>query len=133
MKTEKELLAEIAYLRKRNNELHRRLQLKESPWQSEVNSLRLRREWMEQSERQSFRRLMEAHSELKEIFKMIAPLYDIPCKIFHSVMDSNFHERTAGGVWANVYLSRKGGIESYRVTDLVKKLVNDFNSNHKGD
>lgn len=125
MKTERELLAEINYLRKRNSELHRRLQQKESPWQSEVNTLRLKCEWNEMYERQTYRRLLGAHNELKEIFKMIAPFYGISCEKFHTVSDNNFHDRTAEGIWANVYLNKQGEIESYRVLNLVKKLVDE--------
>ena len=117
---------EIAQLKKRNQELHRRLQQKDSPWQSEVNSLRLRLEWKEGSERFAFRRMCNAHNELQQIFKMIAPLYDLPCKSFHSVMDSNVNDNTADGIWANVYLTKKGGVESYNVIDTVKRLVDEM-------
>jgi len=127
MKNIEELEFEIEYLKKRNQELHRRLQQKESPWQAEVNSLRLRLEWNEKSCNFSFKRLCNAHNEMKEIFKMIAPLYDLPCKSFHSVMDDNFNDRTADGIWANVYLTKMGGIESFKILDLVKRLVSERN------
>lgn len=123
MKDIEELEFEIEHLRKRNKELHRRLQQKESPWQSEVNSLRLRLEWKEKSCHFSFNRMCSAHDEMKEIFKMIAPLYKIPCRSFHSVMDSNFNDRAAPGIWANVFTKRN--VESYRVIDIVKQLVNE--------
>lgn len=116
---------EVEYLKKRNAELHRRLQQKESPWQAEVNSLRLRSEWSEQSSRFSFKRMCNAHNEMKEIFIMIAPLYNIPCEMFHSVMDSNFNDRSAEGIWANVYLTKRGGIKSHNVLDLVRRLTTD--------
>ena len=128
MKNIEELEFEIEHLKKRNQELHRRLQLKESPWQAEINSLRLRIEWKEKSCQFSFKRLCNAHKEMKEIFKMIAPLYDIPCERFHSVMDSNCNDRMADGIWANVFLTKMGGIESYKVVDVVKRLVSDVTS-----
>ena len=120
-----ELKFENEHLNKRNRELHRRLQQKESPWQSEVNSLRLRLEWKEQSCRFAFERMCNAHSEMKDIFKMVASLYDITCKSFHSVMDSNFNDNTLDGIWANIIVSRHGPIESYNVIDTVKKLVDE--------
>ncbi len=120
-----ELEFEIEYLKKRNRELHRRLQQKESPWQSEVNSLRLRVEWKDRSSFFMFGRLCRAHNEMKDIFKMIAPLYDIPCKSFHSVMDSNFNDNKAVGIWANVIVTKYGPIESYNVIDTVKRLVDE--------
>ena len=120
-----ELEFEIEHLKKRNKELHRRLQQKESPWQSEVNSLRLRVEWKERSSFFVFGRLCRAHDEMKDIFKMIAPLYDIPCKSFHSVIDSNFNDSTSTGIWANVIVSKHGPIDSYNVVDIVKRLVED--------
>lgn len=121
-----QLEAENEHLKKRNTELHRRLQQKESPWQSEVIGLRLRSEWSEKRSRFDFRRLCNAHDEMKEVFKMIAPLYDIKCDIFHSVMDSNFHDREATGIWANVYLTKRGGIESHNILDLVRRLTTDI-------
>ena len=127
----KQLEFENEHLKKRNTELHRRLQQKESPWQSEVNSLRLRYEWTKEHGHFSFRRLCNAHNEMQEVFKLIAPLYNIKCDIFHSVMDSKFGENGVPGIWANVYLSRKGGIESHNVLDLVRRLVDDVTS--KGD
>ena len=123
-----QLEAENEHLKKRNAELHRRLQQKESPWQSEVNGLRLRAEWSEKSQWFAFKRMCNAHNEMKEVFKMIAPLYDIKCDIFHSVMDSNCNDREATGIWANVYLTKRGGIESHNVLDLVKRLVSDVTS-----
>jgi len=124
-----ELEYEIDHLRKRNAELHRRLHQKESPWQAEVNSLRLRSEYREKRSRFDFKRMCNAHNEMQEVFKMIAPLYDIPCKRFHSVMDSNCNDREATGIWANVYLTKMGGIESHNVLELVRRFVND----RKGD
>lgn len=126
MKNIYELEFENEHLKKRNQELHRRLQQKESPWQSEVNSLRLRVEWKERSSFFMFGRLCRAHDEMKDIFKMIAPLYNMPCKSFHSVMDSNFNDNTSKGIWANVITSRRGPIESYNVIDTVKKIVDEM-------
>lgn len=123
MKNIYELEFKVKYLKKRNQELHRRLQQKESPWQSEVNSLRLRIEWKDRTSFFMFGRLCRAHNEMKDIFKMIAPLYNIPCKSFHSVMDKNFNDNTSSGIWANVIISRRGPIESYNVIDTVKKAV----------
>ena len=127
-----ELIFENEHLKKRNTELHRRLQQKESPWQAEVNSLRFRSEYSEKRSQFDFRRVCNAHAEMKEVFKMIAPLYGIKCDIFHSVMDSKFSNSSAKGIWANVYLTKKGGIESHNVLDLVKRLTNDV-TNIKGD
>lgn len=121
----KELEFENEHLKKRNRELHRRLQQKESPWQSEVNSLRLRLEWKENSCHFAFLRMCNAYEEMKDIFKMVALLYDIPCKSFHSVMDSNVNDNTLDGIWANVIISRHGPVESYNVIDTVKKLVDE--------
>lgn len=123
MRDIEELEFEIEHLKKRNKELHRRLQQKESPWQSEVNSLRLRLKWKEKSCDFSFKRMCRAHNEMKEIFKMIAPLCNIPCKSFHSVMDSNFNDRMADGIWANVITM--GNVKSYKVIDIVKQLVKE--------
>lgn len=125
-----ELEYEVEYLRKRNAELHRRLQQKESPWQSEVNSLRLRSEYSEKRSRFDFKRMCNAHNEMQEVFKMIAPIYGIKCDTFHSVMDWKFGEKKEG-IWANVYLTKQGGIESHKVLDLVKRLVDDVAN--KGD
>lgn len=117
---------EIEHLKKRNRELHRRLQQKESPWQAEVNSLRLRVEWYQRTSFFTFGRLCRAHNEMQDIFKMIAPLYDIPCKSFHSVMDTNVAEQIHDtGIWANVIVSNSGPIESYNVKDTVQKLVDE--------
>lgn len=125
MKNIYEFEFENEYFKKRNRELHRRLQQKESPWQSEVNSLRLRVEWKERSSFFVFGRLCMAHDEMKDIFKMVAPLYNIPCKSFHSVMDSNFNDNALKGTWANVIVSKYGPIESYNIIDTVKKLVDE--------
>jgi len=122
-----ELKFENEYLKKRNKELHRRLQLKESPLQSEVNRLRLRLEWKERSCNTNFNRMLNAHKEMQEIFEMIAPLYNIPCKNFHSVMDINASDSTLrGGIWANVFIGKKGPVKSYRVINLVRKLVSEM-------
>lgn len=128
MKNIEELEFEIEHLRKRNTELHRRLQQKESPWQSEVNGLRLRSEYSEKRSRFDFKRLCTAHNEMKEVFKLIAPIYSIKCDIFHSVMDWKFGERKEG-IWANVYLTKMGGIESHNVLDLVRRFVKDIKGN----
>lgn len=120
-----ELEFENEHLKKRNQELHRRLQQKESPWQSEVNSLRLRVEWYQRTSFFTFGRLCRAHDEMKDIFKMVAPLYNIPCKSFHSVMDKNFNDSESSGTWANVITSRSGPIESYKVIDTVKKVADE--------
>lgn len=124
-----QLEAENEHLKKRNSELHRRLQQKESPWQAEVNGLRLKSEWNEKNMWFAFKRMCNAHDEMKQVFKLIAPRYDLPCEKFNSVMDNKFCDSEAEGIWANVYLSKMGGIESYNVLDLVKRFVND----HKGD
>ena len=120
-----ELEFENEHLKKRNRELHRRLQQKESPWQSEVNSLRLRVEWYQRTSFFTFGRLSRTHDEMEDIFKLVASLYDIPCKSFHSVMDKNFNDNTSTGTWANVITSRSGPIESYKVIDTVKKAVDE--------
>ena len=126
MNTE-ELKFENEYLKKRNKELHRRLQQKESPLQSEVNRLRLRLEWKERDCSFTFNRLVDAHREMNEIFQMIAPLYNIPCKNIHSVTNSNASDSTLqGGIWANVLIDKKGPVKSYRVINLVRKLVDEM-------
>jgi hypothetical protein len=121
--------AEVERLKGVNRDLHRRMQKVEGPalsYEQRVAylSTSMGKQWLFE-----FNRLMSSFGEIQRIFLEVARIYEYPMggNSRHSVSDSNVEQRTGigEGVFANCFLSSKGGMKSFRVLDEVRHAVDE--------
>lgn len=121
-------------LRETNKRLNRRVQTLESSaaYESRIDRLENKLNLYRQNWLSEFDRRGAQHDSWKKVYQLCAPHLDLPCDCFHSVMD--FHQvdpefpfrldpGEQGRVYANVYLSRQGGIRSFDIVGVVEALV----------
>jgi len=123
--------AEISRLRTANRELHRRVQQIEAPAHSYAQRLEHIGHVSGQAWVREFDRLIRSHTEVKRIFQELARVFEYPmnAQCFHSVMDSNceaLKDTADGAVYANCFLSKAGGMKSFRVLDEVRRAVDEL-------
>lgn len=121
---------EVDALRESNRQLHRRAQQIEAPREQCKALIRQANNHWGDTWVHEFNRLIGAHTEIKGIFLELARAYDYPQdgKHMHSCMDSNVElpSETNGGVWANCFLTRQGGVKSFRVLDEVRRAIDEL-------
>jgi len=125
---EDELRSALKDLRGRYVLMHRRAQCAVPA--RERNGLRLLAErWQQSAERRSkswmneFNRVCAGHAVFKDLYKAAAKKLGLPYGRYHSVMDSPFGGKGDGKIYANVYLTQSGGIETIDVAEAVKKAI----------
>lgn len=125
-----EARAALKASRETNRSLHRRVQELESSEAVKARKegyweLRGRVDHLSQAWLREFDRVIFAHGQLKKVYEVAAPVLGLPYGRYHSVMDSAFikSEEMGKGVFANVYLTPKGGVETYDVVDTVRKAI----------
>lgn len=127
-------VADIAVSRDaaRARRLHRALQRVEAPFRSRIARLEQELALAQTQNKQTLTRLCAAYAELRKVFQSVARLRAYPQsgQALHSVSDLRF---VAGQgfvadpeVWANCFLTKEGGIESYKVADEVAFLVDSL-------
>ena len=127
-----ELEKQVATLRKTNQELHRRLQKVEGPFES--YKAQVETAWHEASRGWigTFERMGVGFRELQCVFRELARAYTYPQdgKSMHSCMDSDASGVTGFGVqkkvFANCFETPRGGIQSFHVVSEVKKAVDEL-------
>lgn len=129
-KTVLSLIAEVRALRETNQKLHRRAQHTEAPRQQFKALLRQANNHWGDTLVHEFNRLLAAHTEIQAMFRELARVYEYPQDgmHMHSCMDSNveFPREKHEGVWANCFLTRQGGMKSFRVLDEVRRAVDEL-------
>ncbi len=108
-------------LRATNQRLHRRVQKMEGPVQAEIAALQWRADLYQEYSRQEFRRMINAHQQLRKCYMAAAPVLGISTGPLHSVVDYRFGQKLSDGVYANIFT--KAGIESHDVAEVVVAAV----------
>lgn len=123
-----ELKTALKDLRGRYASMHRRAQCAVPA--RERNGIRLLAErWEQAAERRSqawlneFNRVCAGHAVFKDLYEAAARKLGLPYGRYHSVMDSPFGGKGDGKIYANVYLTQRGGIETIDVAEAVKKAI----------
>ena len=121
-----ELLAEVIRLRANNAELNRRVTEGDSKWQSKAVNAEAMSEHYRESRWNDFKRMGRAYDQLRQIYLALYEARGLPKPKFHSVMDWRFKAEPGDNrsVWANIYLTKSGGVNQERVVDAVKAYLN---------
>lgn len=126
--SEGELRAALKELRGRYALMHRRAQVAPPAGEkatyvgraqrSDAIADRWRDAWMRE-----FNRVLASHRMIKEIYEVAAKKLGLPHGLYHSVSDLPFGRRGDGRLYANVFLTKQGGIETFDVVDTVRKAI----------
>lgn len=125
---EDELRSALKDLRGRYVLMHRRAQCAVSA-RDRQSLQRLADRWKDQCERRGeawlneFTRVCAGHAIFQDLYEAAARKLGLPHGSYHSVMDIPFGKQGDGKIYANVYLSKQGGIETFDVAEAVKKAI----------
>lgn len=107
-----------------NRRLNRLANGMDSHWQSRAMRAEIELEMWRRQWKHEFDRHMEACHELRDIYLMVENHRGHQVPLLHSVNDCcHPNPRENPGVYANVYLSRQGGIRHERVVDAVRETL----------
>lgn len=135
--------AEIASLRETNAKLHRRVQQAESgalkdPFVKDYWRVSNELAFYHAEEGRRSERLTKTFATFKRIFEAAAVVLDLPHERYHSVMDWSFKDTVyrfkptdnePGLIYANVYLTKMGGVVSYDVAEVVEEAFATLRQN----
>lgn len=125
---DEELRSEMKALRDRYRAMHRRAQHSITARDRAEVQRRLDRE-VSISKRRieawhfEFKRVCQSHSIVKKMFEAAARKLGLPHGRYHSVNDLPFRGPYDGNLYANVYLTPQGGIETFNVLDVVEQAI----------
>ncbi|MDH1268930.1 hypothetical protein N5C81_14995 [Rhizobium pusense] len=126
--SEDELRAALKDLRGRYALMHRRAQCA-VPAKDRDGLRALADRWEKAAERRSnawlreFTRVCSGHRIFRDLYELAAKKLGLPHGMYHSVSDLPFGRRGDGRIYANVYLSPQGGIETFDVVETVRKAI----------